>query len=126
MVLHLPWDRPPLSDNDRKHWRAKATAVKGIRETVQVLARLSGLPRGLEHVWVEYVWRAPDNRRRDSDNLNATTKPLYDGLTDYGIVKDDTPEFMTKLPPVILKKNDPREPTIKGCAVIITWEKKKP
>ncbi|MGM5068144.1 hypothetical protein EU244_025135 [Rhodococcus qingshengii] len=109
--LELPHSRPPLSMNDRGMSKgaamAKAQTVKGIRETACTLAKSNGLPKGLDYVVCELHYRPRDNRRRDTDNLTATAKPLYDGLIDYGLVPDDIPRHMAKREPVI-------HPAVKG------------
>lgn len=72
------------------------------------LARSHKLPRGLDYVTVQMHYRPRDNRRRDTDNLVATLKPVCDALASgtakhpgYGLVADDTPEFMGKPEPII-------------------------
>lgn len=59
------------------------------------------LPQGLEHCVAQYVWYVPNRIRRDEDNIVLSAKPLFDGLVDFGLVPDDTPEHMTKLMPLI-------------------------
>lgn len=109
--LNLGFSAPPLSMNDRGMSKgaamAKAAKVKDIRETACILAKSNGLPKGLDYVVCELHYRPRDNRRRDTDNLTATAKPLYDGLVDYGLVPDDIPQYMAKREPVI-------HPAIKG------------
>ena len=51
------------------------------------------------------VERTRDNRRRDTDNLIATGKPIYDALVTYGLVPDDTPRWMGKPEPIIEPKS---------------------
>lgn len=107
-VIELPWARPLLSLNDRPHPLRRAECVKTMRETAHILAKANNLPRDKTHVIVTLFWRPPDNRRRDAENPIPVLKALCDGLVDYGLVPDDTPDFMTKLMPVIVprKKGD--------------------
>ena len=111
ITLALPWTAPPLSMNDRGASAgavfAKNREIKSIRETARILAISAHLPRECGHVAVELHYRPKDARRRDTDNLTATAKPIYDGLIDFGLVQDDTPEFMAKLEPVIHQKGVP-------------------
>lgn len=111
IILKLPWTAPPLSMNDRGASAgavfAKNREIKNIRETARILAISGHLPRECGHVAVELHYRPRDARRRDTDNLTATAKPIYDGLIDFGLVQDDTPEFMAKLEPVIHQKGVP-------------------
>lgn len=107
-VLELPWTRPLLSLNDRPHPLRRAEYVKTMRETAHILAKANNLPRDKTHVIVTLFWLPPDNRRRDAENPIPVLKALCDGLVDYGLVPDDTPDFMTKLMPIIVprKKGD--------------------
>lgn len=109
--IELPMSAPPLSMNDRGMSRgaamAKAAKVKGIRETACILAKAADLPKDLDYVVCELHYQPRDNRRRDTDNLTATAKPIYDGLVDFGLVPDDIPRWMAKREPVI-------HPAIKG------------
>jgi crossover junction endodeoxyribonuclease RusA len=112
--IGLPWSKPPLSLNDRSHWRAKAARTAQVRADMAVLVRQARIERGAEHVVVELHYRPRDNRRRDTDNLVATLKPICDELAGgttkhpgFGLVPDDTPAWMSKPEPTI-------HPAIKG------------
>lgn len=85
--------KPPLSLNDRSHWRVKAKTTKRVREWVAQSAWYSVPPCAAAVVELHYVPR--DARRRDRDNLVATLKPCMDGLVDAGVIPDDTPEYLT-------------------------------
>lgn len=84
-TIPLPWIKPPLSLNDRQHWRAKAATVKSVRATATLLAR-SYRPTPRERAIVTLHYRPRDNRRRDNLNLAATLKPITDGLVDAGVL----------------------------------------
>ncbi|MEU3476453.1 hypothetical protein [Rhodococcus sp. NPDC006774] len=103
----MPWRTPPISLNDRQHWRPRARKVKEVRAAARILAMAAHLPRDLDHVTVQLVYQPRDRRRRDEDNLVGTLKAICDGLIDYGITPDDTPQYMTKLMPRI-------DPPVKG------------
>lgn len=94
-VINLPWDKPPLTLNQRMHWAPKGRWTKTIRTTAWALARSAKIPP-LERCSVTLIWYPPDRRRRDEDNLFGTLKPLADGLVDAGVVPDDTPRWMAK------------------------------
>lgn len=104
---------------------AKARTVAKIRATTQILARAAQLPRGVAHVTVHLHYRPRDNRRRDTDNLVATLKPICDALAagtpkhpGYGMVPDDIPRYMGKPEPVI----HPAERGQRGALWLeITW-----
>lgn len=101
-ILELPWDKPPLSMNDRPpHHMVKANLTRMMRETAVILSKANNLPKGLEHVTVHLNWHPSDRRRRDEENPMPVVKALCDGLVDYGLVDDDTPEYMNKLMPTI-------------------------
>lgn len=104
--LALPWDRPPLTANQRPHWTTRHRLTADIRTTVAWLARAARIPAA-DHCTVTLVWAPGDHRRRDEDNLVATLKPCADGLVDAGIVPDDTPALMTKRMPQILPPPEP-------------------
>lgn len=76
--------------------------MKQIRRITAAKAKELGIPRNQAHVSTQLVWLTPDKRRRDEDNIVATAKAAWDGLVDYGIVPDDTPDYMTKLMPAII------------------------
>ncbi|MGW1740466.1 hypothetical protein ACWCPQ_16840 [Nocardia sp. NPDC001965] len=122
-VLPLPYVTPPLSLNDSGATRgamfAKARKRKKVREDVCRLAALAYLPRDVAHVTVQLHYRPATNHRRDTDNLVATLKPAADALAagrparttgngrkipalvGYGMVPDDTPQWMSKPEPII-------------------------
>lgn len=99
--IDLPWTKPPLSMNDRGHWRKKAAQTAAVRGDSLTLARHADLPRNCAHVVVGLHYRPRDNRHRDPINIAATQKALVDGLRDYGLVADDDPRYVTDLMPTI-------------------------
>ncbi len=101
IVLELPYQNPPLSMNDRKHHMARARITRQIRSTTAWLAKQAKVPIGLEHATVCLHYRPRDRRVRDADNLMPVLKAACDGLVDYGLTADDTPELMQKLMPII-------------------------
>lgn len=116
-TLYLPFETPPLNANQRLHWAKKAQLTREIREATRLLAMSAKLPKGATHLDVEMVVTPKTRARRDADNLVPTLKAACDGLVDYGIVPDDTPQWMTKHMPVIAdaKPNDP------GVALELRW-----
>lgn len=92
--IELPRSKPPLSLNDRLHWRVKAKKVAEVRATAATLASQHGIPP-MERavVWLHY--RPRDKRARDTANLHATLKPLTDGLVDAGVLtRGDSCEYV--------------------------------
>jgi crossover junction endodeoxyribonuclease RusA len=93
--IKLPWERPPLSLNDRLHWRPERKLKIEIREAAHWLAKGNKIPP-LQRVRVTLEWVVPDERIRDIDNPIATYKCLADGLVNAGVVPDDNPKYMDK------------------------------
>jgi crossover junction endodeoxyribonuclease RusA len=87
------YTKPPLSLNDRMHWRKKSAITKDVRTDIWFQAKEVVPPCAAAVVELHYVPR--DARRRDRDNLVATLKPCMDGLVDAGVIPDDTPEYLT-------------------------------
>ncbi|MCR8897281.1 hypothetical protein NWF34_10005 [Gordonia sp. GONU] len=106
--IDLPWQSPPLTMNDRLHHRAHAREVAAIRRDVHWLAVRHRLPKGVAHVTVQLHWVPATRRRRDPINVLPTQKALVDALTagtsrnpGYGLVPDDTPDYVTDQMPII-------------------------
>jgi len=96
--FEIPWTRPPISLNDRLHYRTEATRVKMMRQYACTIAH--DIPF-MDRIQVELTWVVADRRRRDDENPVPVLKALCDGLVDADIVPDDTHEFMVKRMPVI-------------------------
>lgn len=96
--LDFGYVRPPLTANQRLHWRKKASITAAVRESTRLLAR--HIP-DLGRCEVTLTWFVTDRRRRDADNVVPTLKAMCDGLVDAGVVADDVPAVMVKHMPVI-------------------------
>lgn len=106
MVITLPLPHPHLSPNSRVHHMVKAR----VKRTARLLAKLEAsnamLRQDLEtHRETVWGWRSAtvrcrfyfrQDRRRDADNLLASMKSYFDGLTDSGLIADDS--GLTHLP----------------------------
>lgn len=112
LIIHLGYVRPPLSLNDRKHWRSRHRVVREVRTRVSWRVRQAAGRAGLTtpHVHVQLAYVPPDARVRDPDNLVATLKPCIDALTQtgkdrgwpaYPLVADDDPAHVSWSPPRI-------------------------
>ena len=113
--LTLPYERPPLSLNDRGQTpgaRAKRSAVAAlIKRDVAALAKAAQIgPQERIHVRLNY--QPKDRRRRDADNLVATLKPCIDGLVAAGIVPDDCDPFVDWSKPRIHEPAADRKPLL--------------
>lgn len=96
--LLFDYPRPPLTANQRLHWRKKAAITRDVREATALLARRIPALTGCD---VRLTWYVTDKRRRDADNLVPTLKAMCDGLVDADVAADDTPDLMTKHMPFI-------------------------
>lgn len=97
-TLHFDWRRPPLTENQRHHWRKKAQLTKDVRLVAKLAA--ARIPH-FARIEVELTWVVKDFRRRDDDNITPTMKALCDGLVDADVVDDDTNTYMVKRMPQI-------------------------
>ena len=92
LVIPAPADF--LNSNDRMHWRPKADLTKTWRRAALVAARGARLPTGLGKVHIEIRVVKPTRRAYDAHNLTPTAKACIDGLVDYGLVPDDSNDFL--------------------------------
>lgn len=92
-----------MSLNDRPNRWQKARQTRALRELAGWKARALRIGPQAERIDVGLIWAVTTGHRRDEENLVATLKPLCDGLVDAGVVPDDTPEFMRKLMPEIVR-----------------------
>lgn len=97
--------KPPLTANQRLHWRERHRRTKSVREAIRHHAGNIG---PCKRITVQLHYRPGDNRRRDAPNLHPTAKPAVDGLVDAGLVADDTPEYVTEVMPAIHPGPGPR------------------
>lgn len=103
MKTVLPWPLAKLSPNARVHWAQRAKLVKQYREACRITAMSDGARdwpyEGKIHVWANFF--PPDKRRRDWDNIIASSKALFDGLADALKVDDSRfvlhPMVMTEI-----------------------------
>ncbi len=102
-----------IGPNSRSHWRVKAKIVKQVRKESGLMAILAGAPDcGWHEVTARATFHFPDRRRRDTDNLAALLKPVYDGFTDAGLLIDD--DRITHLPVEIVHE--------RGCVPVVKIE----
>lgn len=99
-TVELPWSRPPLTSNQRLHWAKRAKLTKQIRYATSVLFHTFGPVNRCE---VTMIWYVTDAKRRDVDNTVPTLKACCDGIIDAKILPDDTPNYMTKHMPQIIR-----------------------
>lgn len=92
--IELTPPAPFINANDRLHFRVEAKLTKAWRQAAFVAAKSAKLPP-MERVRIVVHYRFPNNLRRETSNLQPTSKALVDGLVDAGICKDDRDEIVT-------------------------------
>jgi len=84
-----PW----LNANGRRDRRAQTPDRRAWRDAANVYARAAKLPGlGRAHILAEL--RFPTKHRRDVHNFFPTVKAVVDGLVDYGLLPDDSSEYL--------------------------------
>jgi crossover junction endodeoxyribonuclease RusA len=86
-----PW----LTANQRHGWAARNRVTQAWRHTAGWVARIEGLPTGLDHVRIVVKPHFRDRRSRDIGNWSPTAKAIVDGLVDHGVVADDDDTHVT-------------------------------
>jgi Holliday junction resolvase RusA-like endonuclease len=93
MIVTLSLPPQHCKPNVRSHWRAKAKAVAEYRSEARDAAMAAAYEWQLMEPITEAVvtvcafW--PTVRRMDADNLLASMKAAFDGITDAGVWADD-------------------------------------
>lgn len=89
MTIVLPFPPSILIPHARGHWAPKAKATKSYRKTCAEEALAQGI-RGMaaEKIKALVTFHAPDRRRRDRANVEASFKAGTDGLADVIGVDD--------------------------------------
>lgn len=83
------------SNRTWNHWSQKAHLVKVWRLQGKVEAQRGRLPRGLARVSFDVVVHFQNrSRNRDADNVQPSWKAARDGLVDYGLITDDSDQFV--------------------------------
>lgn len=91
MINQSPW----LTLNDRDAWFRRKRLTEYYRVMGRTAAELADLPKGLDHIHVEYWVSYGSNRRLDPHNYMLTAKAVVDGLVDYGLIADDDSKRLT-------------------------------
>ena len=104
--IELPYPDERLSPNARVHHQVRAKATREAKEQVLVAVLEQGRRKPLDdRATVTVTFVVPDKRRRDKGNLIASAKAYLDGLTDAGVIKDDTWQYIEEVyPPIVYEK----------------------
>lgn len=95
-TVHLPgYTRLPLSLNEQLHWAKAARIKKQLGTDAWAMLRHHKVPKGLQRVSVELHYRPSVRRARDEDNCSPTLKVICDAVVKFGVVPDDSHEFLT-------------------------------
>lgn len=106
-VIELPFPPAKLSPNARCHWAQKARVFKAYKfQCFALLARHRDQLQGRDSYELRFC--PPDNRRRDLDNMLASSKAALDALALVSGV-DDSKFNLT------IAKGEP----VKGGAVVV-------
>lgn len=116
-TLMIPAPTAMQTSNRREHWRAIAPRRRAWRESAYWHAAAAKLPKGLGRVRIDVELRFTTNRRRDAPNYYPEViKPCVDALSPpkqvkskngvrvepgWGLVSDDTAEFVDLTAPTI-------------------------
>lgn len=68
--------------------------MKEWREAGKELAEAAGLPKGLAHVGVEVLPVLGTRAMQDNTACLPSLKAIQDGLIDYGLCEDDSPQYV--------------------------------
>jgi hypothetical protein len=136
-----------VSLNGREHWREKHRRTQAWRIAARDAYAAHRLRRGLDHVYIEIVFRFPDRRHRDPSNFEATAKPIIDALQPqktsiirdketgkpklkkggrfetredigWGVVPGDDPRYITRGPEMPVGEPLGRDHPVKGMVII--------
>jgi hypothetical protein len=80
--------------NQRHHWAEKARLTRAWRNAAKLFAERADLPKGLERVHITAHIIKTTSRQYDVHNLLPTLKAAVDGLVDYGLIPDDSNEYL--------------------------------
>lgn len=111
IILQLP--PKELHPNARTHWRVKALHTKAYRLAAALSAKtwirsgMGSMPTRWPAATVEATFYFRDARRRDRDGMLSSLKAAFDGLSDAGLIADDS--GLTHLPVVVaIDRRNPR------------------
>jgi crossover junction endodeoxyribonuclease RusA len=91
-TLTMPPPAKWLNANDR-YKRRPDKEIRAWRDAARLHAHAARLPK-LQRAHLLVVLSFPDLRRRDVHNLYPTIKACVDGFVDYGLLPDDSHQYL--------------------------------
>jgi crossover junction endodeoxyribonuclease RusA len=91
--IEMPAGLKLLNANDRYHWAPKARIVRELRKAAWALTKAAKVPH-LDRAQIDCIYEPPDRRSRDAANWADSAKPCVDGITDAGVLTDDSSAFL--------------------------------
>ncbi|UVK62292.1 RusA-like resolvase [Arthrobacter phage NathanVaag] len=87
------WQKTRISANDRLDPREKNRRTQIWRSAAEAAVLAAGIDP-LSWARVVYWVRWPDNRKRETSNLQPTAKAIVDGMVDARVLPDDRDEMV--------------------------------
>lgn len=96
MSWTLFYGKRPWTTNAERRWNRyqRAEEVKEWREAFQLLAIQAKIP-ALPKIAIVATPVMPDRKFQDTAACNPAVKAAIDGITDSGVIPDDTPEYLS-------------------------------
>ena len=93
IVISLPWPPVELNPNKRLHWSKKSRVAKSYRAICRAITQQAARKRYYTFsddgkIALTIIFRPPDNRARDDDNMLSAFKSGRDGVADALGVND--------------------------------------
>lgn len=92
-TLTIPAPAPWLNLNTRADRRGRTADRRAWRNAGKIWAHNQHLPK-LHRAQILVTLHFTDRRRRDPHNYMSTVKALVDGLVDYGLLPDDSSQYL--------------------------------
>lgn len=81
-----------MNANDRIHYKTRCKKTERLR--AEAFRACGTHPMTFSRVKVTCIFRAPDNRRRDTANLYPSFKACLDGIVDAKVLADDNDKYV--------------------------------
>lgn len=92
-TLRIQAPAPFINANQRQHRLAIRGNIKLWRDAAHIYAKAARLP-SLQRAHITATLHFPTKRQRDVHNWMPTIKAIVDGLVDYGLLPDDSDDYL--------------------------------